>query len=57
MPVPVRPPITEIKIELYWKDQASSGSVSFANVKEFAEFLREHPDLAKAVGYEAKKKG
>lgn len=49
--VPVKPPIKRIKIELYWADGFSEGYKSFDNVQIFASFLKDNPDLAKAVGY------
>jgi len=43
-----------IKIELYWEDDHSRGSNYFENVQKFAEFLKDNPELAKAVGYRIK---
>jgi hypothetical protein len=48
--VPVKN-VKYIKIELYWEDDHSKGSNYFDNVQKFAEFLKDNPELAKAVGY------
>ncbi|WKZ60340.1 MAG: hypothetical protein QY309_02420 [Cyclobacteriaceae bacterium] len=48
--VPVKN-VKTIKIELYWEDDHSRGSNYFDNVQQFAQFLKDNPELAKAVGY------
>lgn len=53
--VPIYPPIKEVKIQLYWEDKSTKGGNSFNTVQELAEFLKENPDLAKAVNYVPKK--
>lgn len=50
--IPVYLPVKEIKIVLEYSDSVVRGSNSFDTVKEFAEFLKDNPDLAKALGYE-----
>ncbi|HEY5750777.1 MAG TPA: hypothetical protein VIU12_32160 [Chryseolinea sp.] len=54
--VPVKPPIKRVKIELYWADELAEGYKAFDTVQIFAAFLRDNPDLAKAVGYVSKSK-
>ncbi len=49
-------PIKEIKIKVEWRDQASFTIKEFKTVQELAEFLKEHPPLAKAVNYVSKNK-
>lgn len=56
MKVPVKEPIEEILINLYWVDQFSRGSKSFETLQEFSEFLRDNKELAKALGYVEKEK-
>lgn len=48
--VPVKN-VKVIRIELYWEDDYSKGSNGFETVKQFAAFLRDNPELAKAVEY------
>ena len=48
--VPVRN-VKKIRIELYWEDDFSKGSNSFETVQQFAQFLKDNPELAIAVGY------
>jgi len=54
--VPVNPPIERIQIQLYWKDKGVEGSNGFDTVQQFAQFLKDNPLLAEAVGYVPKKK-
>ena len=56
MKVPVKEPIEEILINLYWVDQFSRGSKSFETLQEFREFLRDNKELAQALGYVEKEK-
>lgn len=51
MKVPVKEPIEEILINLYWVDQYSRGSKSFETLQDFKEFLVDNKELAKALGY------
>jgi hypothetical protein len=53
--VSVRPPVKEIKIELHWRDTVGYTIKGFDDVRHFADFLRDNPDLAKAIGYISKK--
>jgi len=55
MKVPVKEPIEEILINLYWVDQYSRGSKSFETLQDFKEFLADNKELAKALGYVEKK--
>jgi hypothetical protein len=55
MKVPVKEPIEEILINLYWVDQYSRGSKSFETLQDFKEFLVNNKELAKALGYVEKK--
>ena len=55
MKVPVKEPIEEILINLYWVDQFSRGSKSFETLNDFKEFLMDNKELAKALGYVEKK--
>ena len=50
--VQMYPPLKEVYIELYWSDIGETRK-KFANVHELAQFLRDNPVLAKAVGYVA----
>ncbi len=56
MKVPVKEPIEEILINLYWVDQYSRGSKSFETLHDFKEFLIDNKELAKALGYAEKEK-
>ena len=56
MKVPVKEPIEEILINLYWVDQFSRGSKSFETLQEFREFLSDNKELARALGYVEKEK-
>jgi hypothetical protein len=55
MKVPVKEPIEEILINLYWVDQYSRGSKSFETLQDFKEFLIDNKELAKALGYVEKR--
>ena len=55
MKVPVKEPIEEILINLYWVDQYSRGSKSFETLQDFKEFLVDNKELAKALGYVEKR--
>jgi len=57
MKVPVKEPIEEILINLYWVDQYSRGSKSFETLQDFKEFLVDNKELAKALGYVDTKEG
>ncbi|MBX2969445.1 MAG: hypothetical protein KF803_08730 [Cyclobacteriaceae bacterium] len=48
--VPVKN-VKVIRIELYWEDDYSKGSNGFTNIRDFAQFLKDNPELAEAVGY------
>jgi hypothetical protein len=52
MKVPVKEPIEEILINLYWVDQYSRGSKSFETLQDFIEFLMANKELARALGHE-----
>ena len=56
MKVPVKEPIEEILINVYWVDQYSRGSKSFETIQDFKEFLLDNKELAKALGYVEKQK-
>ncbi len=56
MKVPVKEPIEEILINLYWVDQYSRGSKSFETLQDFREFLRDNVELARALGHGEKEK-
>jgi hypothetical protein len=56
MKVPVKEPIEEILINLYWVDQFSRGSKSFETLQDFVEFLTDNKTLAKALGYQEQEK-
>ena len=51
MKVPVKEPIEEILINLYWVDQFSRGSKSFETLNDFKEFLMDNKEFAKELGY------
>lgn len=51
MKVPVKEPIEEILINLYWVDRYSRGSKSFETFQDFKEFLGQNKELAEAVEY------
>lgn len=46
----------EIKIELHWSDTIGHTIKGFDDVRQFADFLKANPDLAKAIGYISKTK-
>lgn len=48
--VPVKN-VRSAKISLYWEDDYSRGSNEFKTVQELADFLRDNPELARAVEY------
>jgi hypothetical protein len=56
MKVPVKEPVEEILINLYWVDQYSRGSKSFESFQDFEEFLSDNSALAEALNYESKEK-
>lgn len=56
MKVPVKQPIEEILINLYWVDRFSRGSKSFESFQDFEEFLSDNEALAEALGYDKKQK-
>lgn len=45
-----------IKIDIFMEDQVSVGTKSFFTLQELANYLRDHPDIAKALGYIPKPK-
>jgi hypothetical protein len=49
-------PIKEIRIDVYMVDQCVRGTKSFFTLQEFANYLKEHPDIAKALGHQPKPK-
>lgn len=54
--VPVYPPVRKAEISLYYEDRVTRGSHTFSTVQELAEFLRDNPEVGKAVGYVKKNK-
>ena len=56
MKVPVKEPIEEILINLYWVDRYSRGSKSFESFHDFEEFLSDNDALAEALGFYKKQK-
>jgi hypothetical protein len=56
MKVPIKEPIEEILINLYWVDRFSRGSKSFETFQDFEEFLAHNKGLAEAIGYDEKEK-
>lgn len=52
LPSVVPPPECSLIIE--WTDQSGFTSKSFPTAKEFADFLKEYPPLAKALKFEIK---
>ena len=56
MKVPVKEPIEEILINLYWVDRYSRGSKSFESFQDFEEFLSDNSALAEALSYDSKQK-
>ena len=50
--VQMYPPLKEVYIELFWNDIGETRK-RFANVHELAQFLKDNPVLANAVGYVA----
>ena len=54
--VPIYPPIKSVEIRIYWEDKTGEGSNGFATVQELAAFLRDNPELGKAVNYVPGKK-
>jgi len=56
MKVPVKEPIEEILINLYWVDQYSRGSKSLETLRDFEEFLMDNQELAKALDYQEKER-
>ena len=57
MKIPVKEPIEEILINLYWVDRYSRGSKSFETFHDFEEFLSDNKSLADALEFEEKQKG
>jgi hypothetical protein len=49
--VPVKLPIKEIKLILYWRDGFSETHKGFDNVQQLADFLKNNQELATAIGY------
>lgn len=52
--VPFKEPLKFIEIRLMWEDGIGNGSNGFKTVQDFAQFLKDNPELAKAVKYEPK---
>jgi len=49
--IPVYLPIKEIKIIIEYSDKHVKGANWFENVQQFAEFLKDNPEIGKALGY------
>jgi hypothetical protein len=49
--VPVKPPIREVPITINWIDGYGETGKKFDTVEQFASFLKQNPEIAKAVGY------
>lgn len=49
-------PLKEVTLKVYWEDKTGECTKDFKTVQELAEFLREYPQLGKAVGYVPKAK-
>ena len=49
--VPVKLPIKEIHISLNWSDGIGTAGKTFGDVQGFANFLKDNPELGKAIGY------
>jgi hypothetical protein len=49
MPVPVKLPITEIYIKLFWTEGFGTGAKEFYTLQQFADFLNENPDIKRAI--------
>jgi hypothetical protein len=39
------------KVPIYWRDKVVEGTNSFFTLQEFANFLKDNPEIAKALGY------
>lgn len=52
--VPVVGAIKSIEIQLHWRDGITQGYKGFDDVHQFADFLKQNPALAKAIGYVSK---
>jgi hypothetical protein len=50
MAVPVKN-IKHIQIDLTWTDDYGQGTKNFYSVQALAQFLKDNPEFAKAVGY------
>jgi hypothetical protein len=53
--VEVYPPVKSILIELHYADKCTNGTNTFYSVQDFAQFLKDNPELGKALGYVPKK--
>jgi len=49
MAVPVKLPITEIYIKLFWTEGFGTGAKEFYTLQQFADFLNENPEIKKAI--------
>ena len=56
MPIPHKPPFKyDVTITVNWEDGWGPGGKIFLNVHELADFLKENPAFAEALGYVPKK--
>ncbi|HMJ67569.1 MAG TPA: hypothetical protein VK508_01675 [Cyclobacteriaceae bacterium] len=53
--IPLYPPVSEVRLELSYRDSLGVTIKSFNNVNELAEFLKSNPPLAKELSYVPKK--
>lgn len=56
MSIPHTPPFKEIEIKMVWTDGTGTGIKDFKSVQHFADFLKENPAFARALGYVPKRK-
>ena len=56
MPHQVYLPIKQVRIDLYVIDGDKESKKSFANLQDFGDFLREHPEVTIALGHTPKAK-
>lgn len=49
MAVPVKLPITEIYIKLFWTEGFGTGAKEFYTLQQFADFLNENPEIKRAI--------
>jgi hypothetical protein len=53
--IPLYPPVSEVRLELSYRDSLGVTIKSFNNVQELAEFLKSNPPLARQLSYVPKK--